>query len=194
MIKFTSRSFHRERFYWIILIILFMFLVVIVLLGNVHNKNKLIDIQQREKGLRTEIKHWKKLLVQKKELFNSRPQQEKELVSEVNRLKKLLVQKEELLHSQFQPQFYDEEINQLRKKGFQDPIKDIINDLREHEELISYKGVLGGTMHFTDIYVLCSKWVYASFENGHIDGKMLLKYSVSKRGVLSWEIIDSYLD
>ncbi len=194
MIKFTSHSFNKERFYWISLIILFMILVSIVLINNVYNKNKLVDIQQREEGLLTEIKHWKKSLVQKEKLLHSELQQDKGLVSEVNRLKKLLVQKEELLQSQLQTQFSDEEINQLREKGFQDPIKDIINDLREHEELIFYKGVLGGTMHFADIYVLCSKWVCASFDNGHIDGKMLLKYSVSKRGVLSWEIIDSYLD
>ena len=111
MIKFTSHSFSRERFYWISLIIIFMILVFIVLLSNVHNKNKLVDIQ-----------HW-----------------EKELIAEIEYLKKMLMQKEQLL--QCQPKLYNWEIEQLKKKGLKEPVKNIIDDLKNHRELIPYKGM-----------------------------------------------------
>lgn len=74
--------------------------------------------------------------------------------------------------------------------------KDIINDLIKHPELIPYDGVLGGTMGFYDpegIQVLSDRWVFAGFDDGHINGYMLLRYS-SNDGKISWEVIDSYLD
>lgn len=74
--------------------------------------------------------------------------------------------------------------------------KDIINDLRKHPELIPYDGVLGGTMGFYDpegIHILSDRWVFAGFDDGHINGYMLLSYSIND-GKISWEVIDSYLD
>lgn len=74
--------------------------------------------------------------------------------------------------------------------------KDIINDLMQHPELIPYDGVLGGTMGFYDlesIQVLSDRWVYAGFDDGHINGYMLLSYRIND-GKISWEVIDSYLD
>src|SRR5690554_7897613 len=50
----------------------------------------------------------------------------------------------------------------LKQQGFEGSVEDIINDLMEHNELIPYDGVLGGTMGFYDrenIYVLSDKWV-----------------------------------
>jgi len=74
--------------------------------------------------------------------------------------------------------------------------KDIINDLMKHPKLIPYDGVLGGTMGFYDpegIHMLSGRWVFAGFDDGHINGYMLLSYSI-KDGKISWEVIDSYLD
>lgn len=84
----------------------------------------------------------------------------------------------------------------LTRKGLKDPATEIVADLREHPELIPYKGVLGGTMGFyyeSEIHILSSKWVLASFDDGHIAGIMLLKYEVSDDGKISWKVIDSYL-
>ncbi|HHV64455.1 MAG TPA: DUF4362 domain-containing protein [Peptococcaceae bacterium] len=74
--------------------------------------------------------------------------------------------------------------------------KEIINDLMQHPELIPYEGVLGGTMGFYDpesILVLSDRWVFAGFDDGHINGYMLLSYRISD-GKISWEVIDFYLD
>jgi len=70
------------------------------------------------------------------------------------------------------------------------------SDLRKHPELIPYDGVLGGTMGFYDskgIRVLSGRWVFAGFDDGHINGYMLLSYRLND-GKISWEVIDSYLD
>ncbi len=161
MIKFTSHSFNKERFYWISLIILFMILVSIVLINNVHNKNKLVDIQQREE----------------------------ELIAEIEYFKKSLMKKEQLLQSQ--PKLYNWEIEQLKKRGLKEPVKNIIDDLKKRKELIPYQG-----MRFypeSSIHVLTPKWVYASLDDGHICGQMLLRYKVSRKGDISWEVVDSYL-
>lgn len=70
----------------------------------------------------------------------------------------------------------------------------IISDLLKHPELIPYEPVLGGKMTFYKEHtqVLSDKWVFAYFEDGHIVGHMLLGYSVHD-GVISWEVIDSYV-
>jgi hypothetical protein len=42
------------------------------------------------------------------------------------------------------------------------------------------------------VFVISDKWVIAYFDDGHIEGNMLLSYSV-KNGNISWKVIDSYL-
>lgn len=85
---------------------------------------------------------------------------------------------------------------ELERQGFAGQLKDIAADLKMHSELIPYKGIKGGTMGFyseNDIHVLTNKWVLAYFEDGHISGYMLLRYDINN-GVISWKVIDSYLN
>jgi len=94
-------------------------------------------------------------------------------------------------------ELYSWHIERLKRKGLQDPIKDIITDLMKYNELIPYEGTLGGTMgfyHEDNIHILSPKWVFASFEDGHTGGHMLLEYQVSNEGTISWKVIDSYLE
>ncbi|MEK7996117.1 MAG: hypothetical protein AAB403_20150, partial [Planctomycetota bacterium] len=73
------------------------------------------------------------------------------------------------------------DIQAMKKKGLNDPVNQIIADLKQHRELIPYKGILGGTMNFYDdsrIWVLTKKWVLAYFEDGHVAGYLLLEYEV----------------
>ena len=96
-----------------------------------------------------------------------------------------------------QPGLYPWDILELKRKGLHDPVHDITVDLMRHTELIPYEGVLGGTMGFYSedmIHVLTKRWVLASFEDGHIGGKMLLEYQVSGGGEITWSVIDSYLN
>ena len=90
----------------------------------------------------------------------------------------------------------DREIRQLRRKGLEDPVNELRHDLVLHPELIPYKGVLGGTMGFTDdsIALLSTQWVLAQFEDGHIGGRCLLSYDVGPGGRVSWKVIAATLD
>ena len=88
------------------------------------------------------------------------------------------------------------EIEELRKKGLNNPVADLIADLQRHPEFIPHKGVLGGTMAFgfpEKIHVLTEHYVLAYFEDGHIGGWMVLEYSVARGGKISWRVIDSHL-
>lgn len=86
-------------------------------------------------------------------------------------------------------------ITGLKRQGFDGNVEDIKNDLLNHSELIPYDGVLGGKMGFhskENVSVLSDKWVYADFDDGHINGSMLLSYNIKNRAI-SWKVIDSYL-
>jgi hypothetical protein len=88
------------------------------------------------------------------------------------------------------------DIEQMKRKGLKDPVKDIISDLRQHRELIPYKGSMGGTMNFyseSQIWILTKKWVLAYFEDGHNGGYLLLEYEVTKDGKIKWKTVASYI-
>lgn len=156
----------KERFFWIgaTVILLLAVLTLLLLAGNY--RHKLNTLQQEHKVLVTGIDSLKISLEHfRKERGNL-----------------------EL--------FSHEKLIGLTRRGLKDPAAEIVADLRKHPELIPYKGVLGGTMGFYyegEIHILSSKWVLASFDDGHIAGIMLLKYEVSDDGKISWKVIDSYL-
>jgi hypothetical protein len=84
------------------------------------------------------------------------------------------------------------EIDHLRRRGLEDPVRDLVADLRRHPEVIPYPGVLGGRMGFYDsdrIRVLNDFWVYAPFEDGHVAGDAIFGYRVSPGGRISWRVI-----
>jgi len=160
-------KFPKERFFWIGLCIVFVIAIFVLLFNNFSAQRELRD--SREKG---------------------------ELLSEqIGTLEDSLKQLEKRLRDV--PALNSWDIDKFKEKGLQNPSEDLMTDLRNHRELIPYKGVLGGTMNFyqkDDIHILTSKWVFASFDDGHIGGYMLLEYTVSNAGKISWRVIDSYLD
>lgn len=90
--------------------------------------------------------------------------------------------------------FSEQDIAGLKEKKLIDPLKDITDKLRDTPALIPYPGVLGGTMRFDKITLLGNRWVIADFDDGHVMGKMLLRYSVRKDTSLKWTILDKYMD
>lgn len=85
--------------------------------------------------------------------------------------------------------------SELEAKGINKKLDYIKKDLIKRTDLIPYDGVFGGTMGFYDekrIYVLNYKWVYAHFDDGHINGEILLEYKVSDDGKIHWTVIDSF--
>ena len=79
----------------------------------------------------------------------------------------------------------------LKKKGLRQPVDDLTEDLMGQRDLIPIDGVLGGTMAFvkSEMVILNDKWVFASFDDGHMLGRALLEYEVSEDGKISWGMI-----
>ncbi|MGB3368643.1 MAG: hypothetical protein WBA54_14200, partial [Acidaminobacteraceae bacterium] len=69
----------------------------------------------------------------------------------------------------------------------------ILKDLENQASLIGYDGVLGGTMMFIveESKLINEKYVLAYFEDGHIDGYALLKYTINKNLDIEWSILES---
>lgn len=69
-------------------------------------------------------------------------------------------------------------------------------DLMDREDLIPFEGRLGGTMDFYDpdgIRILSDRWVHARFDDGHVQGEMLLEYSVATDGAIRWRVLEARL-
>ncbi|HSI71443.1 MAG TPA: hypothetical protein VK941_14495 [Gillisia sp.] len=64
------------------------------------------------------------------------------------------------------------------------PEEFLLNHLQKKPELIPKKAVLGGTMRFTGITFINEELFVAEYEDGHIMGKTVYKYSRDKKGNL----------
>jgi hypothetical protein len=83
-------------------------------------------------------------------------------------------------------------IEELKQIGIENQ-NVLINDLLLHPELIPYEGTLGGNMNFTEAFVLNNKWVYARFEDGHVQGFSLYEFWVEDDLSIEWELIDAQI-
>ncbi len=110
--------------------------------------------------------------------------------------KSLIVKINHLEHKLLKPVALSmRDIEEMKNKGLTNPLQDLRDDLKKHDELIPYGGVLGGKMGFyfdKNIWILKNKWVLAYFEDGHICGYVILKYDVNKEGNISWKVIDHH--
>ena len=61
------------------------------------------------------------------------------------------------------------------------------------EKIIGYKGILGGTMHFTEIRLLNYKWVHGRFEDGHYGGYGIYEYKINENEI-EWTVIAEFTD
>ncbi|MDY6788122.1 MAG: hypothetical protein SVK54_08370 [candidate division WOR-3 bacterium] len=90
----------------------------------------------------------------------------------------------------------DTEIEYFKRKGIEDPLRQLKDDLMNRDELIETSGQLGGTMGFHDrdaVNILNRYWVYAPFDDGHVQGYMILEYQFKGDSVL-WNVIESKTD
>jgi len=91
--------------------------------------------------------------------------------------------------------FGDMESRSFKDIGVEDPKKYLIDALRNNPSVIPIDGVLGGTMFFTDIEVLGTKWIIASYEDGHIMGRSIFTYQVNPKTLeVEFEILDQVSD
>lgn len=62
------------------------------------------------------------------------------------------------------------------------PEEYVLERMNEHPELLPEKGIHGGTMRFVDIDLLNDRFIWAEFEDGHINGEALYSYKFTKEG------------
>lgn len=168
---------NKERLFWLGLSAVLLFLAIFSSIQNQNTKSKLNLSLQKANKLQQELAELRKDNLGLSADLKSTKQQANELVNHVS---------------------IDEyEINLLKQKGLPNPVLNIRQDLKKHPELIKYDGVLGGTMGFyfeSGIHVLNRKWVLADFDDGHINGFMLLRYDVKEGGRIKWHVIEQYLE
>lgn len=76
------------------------------------------------------------------------------------------------------------------KRGIENPEEFIETSLRNKPELIPMDAVLGGTMRFGNVQLLSDKWLIADFNDGHIEGKGLYKYTFKNDGSLEFKLLE----
>jgi hypothetical protein len=114
---------------------------------------------------------------------------------EVIKANEILENELEILNNKFEDTKIIDDITRIKleDKGVKD-YKIIEEDLLSKPELISIEGVLGGTMFFTDVYLLNDQWVYATFEDGHIMASGLYTFEILSSGKIQWEEIKATSD
>ncbi|PIF30835.1 hypothetical protein CLU81_1286 [Flavobacterium sp. 9] len=84
----------------------------------------------------------------------------------------------------------DYDASDLIKKGIVNPASFVESEFRK-KELISLKAALGGKMAYENIQLLGSKFLIASYSDGHVDGKSIYSYKITDSNNLEFKIIGS---
>jgi hypothetical protein len=86
------------------------------------------------------------------------------------------------------------EINQLKKRGLENPESDLKKDLLTNQkQVLAAKGTLGGTMAIRDVRILNARHALAYFEDGHNGGHMVLRYEVKPGAQVAWTVLDNFM-
>jgi len=87
----------------------------------------------------------------------------------------------------------DVEIDDLRRRGLKDPIRELVADLQRHPELIPFQAPRGmaqfGFYDTNGIHVLSGGWVWGRVEDGHWGTSVLMEYRVSPGGKIEWKYV-----
>ncbi|MCP4704072.1 MAG: hypothetical protein GY865_05640 [candidate division Zixibacteria bacterium] len=86
-------------------------------------------------------------------------------------------------------------IRKFKNSGLNRPELEIIDDLMKHPNLIPVKsGSLDGMKFYEKkkVFILSENLVYAHFSDGTKNGTMILEYSVTSDGRISWVPIKAY--
>jgi hypothetical protein len=75
-----------------------------------------------------------------------------------------------------------------------EPEQFLLEKLREKQNLIPKKPVLGGSMHFTSVSFINDHLILAEYEDGHIMGRSIYQYKMDKNGNLIFELLSELKD
>lgn len=91
--------------------------------------------------------------------------------------------------------FGEMESRAFKEMGIDTPEKYIRVALQNNPSVIPLDGVLGGTMFFTDIEILGTKWIIASYEDGHIMGRSIFTYKINPETLeVEFDVLDKVMD
>lgn len=91
--------------------------------------------------------------------------------------------------------FGDMESRMFKEIGIDAPESYIREMLQNNPSAIPLDGVLGGTMFFTDMEVLSTKWIIASYEDGHIMGRSIFTYKINPETLeVEFDVLDHVMD
>ncbi len=85
--------------------------------------------------------------------------------------------------TQFTPRLEPYMLDAIKRSGIADPGK-LIEDLTQNPSVIPEEPVLGGTMHFGQVGLINERWVYGSYEDGHIAGAAVFQWEVRDSGLI----------
>lgn len=71
------------------------------------------------------------------------------------------------------------------------PAETIKKALKARPELIPIEPVLGGEMQYRKITILSDSWLFAMYDDGHVQGKSLIEYELQPNGELQFKILIS---
>lgn len=67
----------------------------------------------------------------------------------------------------------------------------IEDSLRERNELIPLKPTLGGKMVFGKIEVISENWIIGDYNDGHVEGTSIWKYTIAENGKVEFLLLNS---
>jgi len=84
-----------------------------------------------------------------------------------------------------------EDVAMFQRAGLDDPARQLRDSLMAHPEVIPFEPVLGGTMFFppSEIVLLQPPYVFAGAEDGHVGGRLLLRYQVLGDRSVRWRTL-----
>lgn len=65
----------------------------------------------------------------------------------------------------------------------------VLKKLQQQPALIPKEAVLGGNMRFTSVNFINDNYIITEFEDGHVMGKALYSYLMTKKGELEFKLI-----
>lgn len=102
--------------------------------------------------------------------------------AEVDSLRKRI--KEDSSQEVTYPVLFGKEFSHIKN-----PKEYIITQLQKNKEKIPLKAVLGGTMDFREMQILSDKWIFAVYDDGHIQGKAIYEYKLKPNDSLNFSLI-----
>lgn len=87
---------------------------------------------------------------------------------------------------------YDVYIDRLKRKGLDDPLKIIRDNLMQNHDIIPNRDMPKGKVYFQRNYIdiISDNWVKAYYEDGHFAGELLLRMDIDKNRKITWTVLD----